>query len=147
MLVDDEQPAVYAEPGSSWWPLVWPPLFVALGVGAEALTGRVHTFAWVLAGIALFAGCAVWINARRRFLRVRLTARTLRQGGESLPVERITAVSEVGTPVGARVLGGGIAVPRKYTGVPIELDDGSVVLAWARDGVSLQAALRSLVEP
>jgi hypothetical protein len=52
----------------------------------------------------------------------------------------------VGTPVGARVLGGGWSVPRKYDELPVKLDDGTVVLAWARDVEALKAALGRLVE-
>lgn len=146
MTVDD-QPVLYSEPGSSWWPLLWPVLFVLVGLGVEAATGPVHLVGWLLFGLALVVITVVWIHARRRFLLVLLTPKTLTQGRETIDVARIAEVSEVGTPVGVRVLGGSLSVPKKYDGVPLKLDDGSVVLGWARDGESLQAALRKLVGP
>jgi hypothetical protein len=36
-------------------------------------------------------------------------------------------------------------VPRKFTEVPVRLTDGSTVLAWARDGDALRAALSRLL--
>jgi hypothetical protein len=49
--------------------------------------------------------------------------------------------------VGGRVLGGGWTVPRKYDELPLRLDDGTVVLAWARDGEALRSALSRVVDP
>jgi hypothetical protein len=78
---------------------------------------------------------------------VELTPVALRQGRETLDVEKIAAADEeVGTPVAARVLGTGWAVPRKFESVPVRLQDGTTVVAWARDGEALRAALRELVE-
>jgi hypothetical protein len=141
----DDAPVLFAEPGSSFWPLLWGPVFAAVGAGLEATTGQVHGVAWPLVGIGLAGITAVWVTSRRRLLSVRLTTRTLAEGQETLLVERIAAVDEVGTPAGARVLGGGWTVPRKYDDVPLRLTDGTVVLAWARDGEGLRAALRPLV--
>jgi hypothetical protein len=137
---------LFAEPGSSWWPVLWGPVFAGAGAALEAGTGEVHTVAWVLVGIGLAGVAAIWVHTRRRLLSVRLTRTSLTQGQESLEVRRIVKVDEVGTPAGARVLGGGWTVPRKFTGVPVRLDDGSVVLAWARDGEGLRSALRECVE-
>ena len=144
-MTDPDAAVLFAEPGSSLWPLLWGPVFAGIGAGLEALSGRVHGLAWPLVGLGLFGITAVWVSSRRRLLSVRLTTKLLTQGQESLAVERIVEVDEVGTPAGARVLGGGWAVPRKFTDVPVRLDDGTVVLAWARDGEGLQAALRGLV--
>ncbi|MQA08294.1 MAG: hypothetical protein GEU98_07020 [Pseudonocardiaceae bacterium] len=146
-MIEHDGPVLYAERGASWWPLLWAPAFVLIGLGLDIATGPVHLAGWLLSGLGLLVVSVVWIHARRRFLAVLLTRTTLRQGRETLEVRRIAEVSEVGTPVGARVLGGALAVPRKYHGVPLKLDDGSVVLGWARDGESLQAALREIVEP
>lgn len=140
-------PVLFEEPGSSYWPLLWGPIFAAVGAGLEATTGRVHGVAWPLVGIGLAGLAAVWVSSRRRLLTVRLTTTTLTQGQESLAVDRIAEVDEVGTPAGARVLGGAWAVPRKFTDVPVRLHDGTVVLAWARDGEALRAALHGLVTP
>jgi len=145
MTEPDDVPVLFAEPGSSWWPVLWGPVFAAVGAGLEAITGQFHGLAWPLVGIGLAGMAAVWVSSRRRLLSVRLTTRALRQGQETLAVERIAAVDEVGTPAGARVLGGSWTVPRKFDDVPVRLDDGTVVLAWARDGEGLRAALRGLV--
>jgi hypothetical protein len=48
-------------------------------------------------------------------------------------------------PVGARVLGGGWTVPKKFTELPLRLTDDTVVVAWARDADALRAALLPLV--
>lgn len=141
---DADEPVLFAEPGSSWWPVSWGPVFAAVGAGFEAVSGSPHGVAWLLVGVGLAGGAAVWVNLRRRLLRVRLTTRTLTQGQEHLAVERIRGVDDVGTPVGAKVLGGGWTVPHKLTAVPVRLDDGGVVLAWARDAEGLREALRGL---
>lgn len=146
-MTDPDSPVLFAEPGSTFWPLLWGPIFAALGAGLEATTGRVHGVAWPLVGIGLAGLAAVWVSSRRRLLCVRLTTKTLTQGQEVLDVDRIAEVDEVGTPAGARVLGGGWSVPRKFDEVPVRLADGTVVLAWARDGEGLRAALQGLVGP
>jgi hypothetical protein len=140
------EPVLYAEPGSTRWPLLWGPVFAAVGAGVEALTGPVHTVAWLVVGIALFGVFALWVSARRKVYRVELTPATLTQGRETLPVKEIAQVSDIGAATGAKVLGGGWTVPRKTYEVPLRLDDDSTVLAWARDDEALKAALVRLVE-
>jgi glutamate-1-semialdehyde 2,1-aminomutase len=133
----------YAESGSSWWPLLWGPGFALAGILLERFTpGVVHWTQWGLLAGALLVASAVWIYGRRRVYSLSLTQTELAEGREVLPLSRIAAVTEVGSPVGARVLGGGWTVPRGATEVPLRLDDGSVVLAWARDPQALLAALR-----
>lgn len=147
MTEGTESDALYREPGVAWTALLWGPLFALLGYLAELATGGpTHTIAWLLAGIGLATITAPWAYARRRFLTVRLTESTLWQGRESLPVGRITEVTEVGAPAGARVLGGGWSVPRKFEELPIRLDDDTVVLAWAKDAEALRAALRGVLK-
>ncbi len=138
-------PVLYAEPGSTRWPLLWGPAFAGIGAGVEALSGPVHTVAWLIVGIGLFGIFALWTNVRRKVYRVELTPAELRQGRETLPVKDIQQVTDVGAAPGAKILGGGWSVPRKTYEVPLRLDDGSTVLAWARDDESLKAALVRLV--
>jgi hypothetical protein len=138
-------PVLYAEPGSTRWPLLWGPAFAGIGAGVEALSGPVHTVAWLIVGIVLFGVFALWVNVRRKVYRVELTPTELLQGRETLPVKDIAQVTDVGAATGAKVLGGGWTVPRKTYEVPLRLDDGSTVLAWARDDESLKAALVRLV--
>jgi hypothetical protein len=140
------EPVLYAEPGSTRWPLLWGPAFAGAGAGVEALTGPVHVVAWLVVGIALFCVFALWVNARRAVYRVELTPLTLHQGREALPVKDIERITGVGAAPGAKVLGGGWTVPRRTYEVPLRLDDGATVLAWARDDDALKAALVRLVE-
>jgi len=137
----------YVEAGSSWWPVLWGPIFALVGAGVEATTGPVHAIAWTVVGLGLAVVAVVWVQARRKICSVQLTGDTLHQGREELPVERIAEVEDVGPPLGARVLGGGWTVPKRFTEVPLRLRDGSVVLAWAKNPDALRAALRPLVAP
>ncbi len=136
---------LFDEPGSSWWPVLWGPVFALVGAGVEALSGPVHVVAWLIIGPVLAGFAALWVRSRRKLLSVRLTEKTLTHGSDELPVERITGFEDDG-PAGAKVLGGGWTVPRKFTEVPLRLEDGTVVLAWARDGDGLRSALRDCVE-
>ncbi|WP_236789774.1 hypothetical protein [Amycolatopsis sp. GM8] len=131
----------YLEPGAKWAALLYGPLFALLGYLVELATGTPHTVAWVLVGLGLAAITAPWIHARRRFLTVRVTGTELWEGRESLPLSEIAETTDVGAPTGARVLGGGWSTPRKYEELPIRLNDGMVVLAWAKDVQALRAAL------
>lgn len=131
----------YVEPGAKWTALWYGPLFALLGYLVELATGTTHTVAWVLVGLGLAAITAPWIHARRRFLTVRVTGTELWEGRESLPLADIAETADVGTPTGARVLGGGWSTPRKYDELPIRLKDGTVVLAWAKDVHALRAAI------
>jgi hypothetical protein len=142
-----DAPVLFAEQGSSWWPLLWGPVFAAIGVVLELTTGAVHWLQWFAVGTVLLGGAAVWVSARRKVYLVRLTPGLLTQGREGLDVEKIAAVDDVGAPTGVRILGGGWSVPRKTTAVPVRLTDDSVVLAWARDAEELTGALRRLVAP
>ncbi|ETA66511.1 DUF3093 family protein [Haloechinothrix halophila] len=158
----------YEELAASWWALLFGPGFAVAGILFEVLTpGPVLYPVWLIAGLALSGFTAMWVYARKRFAVVRLTPDLLRQGEETLPVDRISAIADEedeaedaadavgsaggttgttgGVPRGSRVLGGGLAPPRKYDELPLRLDDGTVVLAWARDGQALRTALRELL--
>ena len=146
---------LYHESGVSWIALLWAPLFALIGALADlseriasiphVTGGPVHVVGWVIVALGLFAITTPWVYARRRYLSMEVTQRELRQGREKVPAERIAEVTDVGAPVGARVLGGGWTVPRKYDSLPIRLDDGTVVLAWARDVEALRDALVRVV--
>jgi hypothetical protein len=134
----------YAEPGSSFWPVLWAPGFALLGAGVEALSGSVHVLGWTLAALVLAGVWALWVAARRRLRSVRLTDETLRQGEEELAVASIAAVEEA-EPEAAKVLGGGWSTPKGTKAVPLRLHDGGVVLAWARRPDRLRSALQDLL--
>lgn len=142
-----DEPVLFAEDGSTWWPVLWGPLFAAVGAGLEATTGPVHWLPWIVVAGVLGGGAVVWVSARRRVYFVRLTTGTLTQGREVLAVPEIVAVTDVGVPAGGKVLGGGWTAPRRTTPIPLRLADGTVVQAWARDDDGLREALRRLVEP
>ncbi|MPY78993.1 MAG: hypothetical protein GEV04_10950 [Actinophytocola sp.] len=141
----------YEELAASWWALLFGPCFALAGILFEVVTpGPVLYPIWLIAALALTGFTAMWVYARKRYAVVRLTSDLLRQGEETLLVERIAAIADEGAdeeepPRASRVLGGGLAAPRKYDELPLRLDDGTVVLAWARDGQALRAALRELL--
>ncbi|SNR40086.1 hypothetical protein SAMN06265360_1052 [Haloechinothrix alba] len=147
---------LYEEIGATWWPLVWAPGLAVAGMGFDLLLGlRPHVMGWTLAGAVLMLFTALWVYARRRFLQVRLTAAELCQADERVPVDRIDRI-EAGAdadsgerpslgPAGTRVLGGGMTPPRKYEELLLRLDDGTLVLAWARDAARLESALRDVL--
>lgn len=139
-------PVLYAEAGSSWWPLAWGPLLVLPGVLIEVTGGGgIPLWLWLAAGAGLTLFTTAWVAARRRFREVQLTPEQLREGREVLQVARIAAVDDAGLSMGAPVIGGSWVVPRGTTGIPLRLDDGTTVLAWARDAEALGTALRRLV--
>ncbi|MER5392799.1 hypothetical protein [Saccharopolyspora sp. NPDC002686] len=141
------EPVLYSERGSSWWPVLWGPAFALLGFGVEALTpGPLNAWMWGLFGGLFAVAAAVWVHGRRRLVSVRLTPAELVLGREEIEVSRIAAVTDVGAPVGARVLGGSWTVPKGTGEVPLRIDDDKVVLAWAKDPSALTAALTGLVE-
>ena len=125
--------------------MLWGPLFALAGYLVELLTGPASGVLWASVGLGLLLGAALWVNGRRQVCSVRLTPEELRQGRERVSVEEIAAVEDVGTPAGARVLGGGWTPPRGTTGVPIKMADGVVVLGWARDPESFLRALRGVM--
>lgn len=137
----------YAEPGSSYWPVLWAPGFALVGAGVEALTGQLHAVGWALAAMVLAAVWALWVAARRRLCSVELTDDELRLGRERLPLSSIAETLDGEPPLGAKVLGGGWTPPKGTTCVPLRLDDGSVVVAWARYDDRLRAALHELRRP
>ncbi|WP_328645828.1 hypothetical protein OHS58_40055 [Amycolatopsis sp. NBC_00348] len=137
---------LYAESGVSWVAIVWGPVFAVVGALAELVTGGpVHLVGWLLVAFGLCVITIPWVYARRRFLSLEVTTKQLRQGREKVAAAELESVTDVGTPVGARVLGGGWSVPRKYDSLPLKLADGTVVLAWAKDVEALQDALDRLV--
>jgi hypothetical protein len=138
-----DQPTLYAEPGTSWWPLLWGPVFALVGFGLEALTGANRPWLWLLVAVTLLLPTLVWVQGRRRVYAVRLTPVALHQGREELPVRDVEKVVEARAD--ARVLGGGWSLPRGTEALPLRLADGTVVTAWARDAEALREQLDRLL--
>ncbi|SDY58670.1 hypothetical protein SAMN05421504_10637 [Amycolatopsis xylanica] len=135
----------YREQAVSWLALIWGPVFALVGYLTELIGGGPrHGLTWIGVGLGLALITLPWAYARRRYLTVRVTRLELWQGREALPLGQIKELDDVGTPVGARVLGGGWTVPRKYDELPIRLEDGTVVLAWAKDVEALRDALNEV---
>ncbi|MEU4739462.1 hypothetical protein AB0G02_03215 [Actinosynnema sp. NPDC023658] len=140
-----DQPTLYAEPGASWWPLLWGPVFALLGLGVEALTGPTRPLLWLVVALLLLLPTMLWVQGRRRVYEVRLTPVALHQGREELPIRDVAAVEDVEPRAGAKVLGGGWTLPRGTEAVPIALSDGTVVTGWARDADALRAGMAKLL--
>ena len=144
----DDGLLLYAEDGSPWWPvLVGPALALAGGLAENTAPGGAVWGLWIVVGLVVGGVTALVVRARRRFLRVTLTARVLRLGSTALPVADIAAVrpDDGSGAFGIRVLGDGPVVPRKYDPVVLVLVDGTLRAAWAQDGEGLRRALRTLV--
>ncbi|QQQ76082.1 hypothetical protein IOD16_34405 [Saccharothrix sp. 6-C] len=140
-----DQPILYAESGTSWWPLLWGPVFAALGFGVEASTGAARPLLWLVVALVLLLPTALWVQARRRLYQVRLTPVALRQGREELRLGDVEAVEGVEPRAGVKVLGGAWTLPRGTTAVPLRLVGGEVVMGWARDADALRAEIAKLV--
>lgn len=136
----------FREPGASWASLLFGPVFGLFCASVEFFTGGpVQVVMWAIVAAVLVAFTALWVYARRTYCAVKLTPAALVTGPETLPVESIEEFVDGDSPPGARVLGGGMSVPRKYHEIPLQLADGSVVVAWARDGEALRSALADVM--
>ncbi|WP_139235183.1 hypothetical protein [Actinopolyspora lacussalsi] len=112
----------YAEPGSSWWPLLWGPAFALLGLVVELATpGPLHLPQWPVLAVLLAAAAVPWVRARRRFHSVTLTTVELTVGGESVPLDRLVLPEAEPATRAARVLGAASTVPKGMTEVPLLL--------------------------
>lgn len=153
---EDARSVLYEEAGATPWGLLWAPGLALAGIGFDLVLGiPPHFLGWGIAGGLLLFFLGLWVYARRRFLRVRVTVTHVQQGEEWLPVSRIASIeadsrsddgqrSSIG-PVDTRVLGGSWTVPRKYEELLLRLDDGTLVLAWAKDVEAMGSALRSVL--
>ncbi|OLT48814.1 hypothetical protein BJF85_11675 [Saccharomonospora sp. CUA-673] len=130
--------------GASYWRIWLGPGLAALGALTQVLLGdRPHWLMWIITGVGLMWLNAVWVLARRRFLRVRVTDSVLVQGTERVPMSDIASVLTREPRQGTRVLGGGPAVPRGFEGVELKLTDRKHALAWSKDTETFTAALRT----
>ncbi|WP_367134609.1 DUF3093 family protein [Saccharothrix sp. HUAS TT1] len=140
-----DQPTLYAEPGASWWPLLWGPVFAALGLLVEVVTGSTRPLLWLVVAVVLLLPTVLWVQGRRRLYAVRLTPVALHQGREELPIRDVGDVEGVEPRSGAKVLGGGWSLPRGTEPLPLRLTDGTVVLGWAHDADALRAEVAKLL--
>jgi hypothetical protein len=153
-----ESPVLFYENGASWhW--LWlgvagglAMVFVQYGAGL-GFRATVPLFFFVMMCSVL----ALQVRAARLHTSVELTAQTLRQGTETLPIGQILLVypeAEHSVKSGeqiepwqeARTLGELNGVPKGRTGIGLKLANDRTAQAWARDDEALRAALTKLVE-
>jgi len=100
---------------------------------------------------------SIQVRAARIHTSVELTADTLRQGTETLPINQILAVYpeaehtvKSGGPLEkwqeSRSLGELNGVPKGRTGIGLKLGNDRTAQAWARNHEALRSALTTLVE-
>jgi hypothetical protein len=151
-------PVLFFENGASWH---WLWLGVAGGLAMVFVQyGAGLGFRATLPLFFLVVMCSVLalqVRAARQHTSVELTADTLRQGTETLPIAEILAVYpeaentvKSGQPIEmwqeARTLGELNGVPKGRTGIGLRLVNDRTAQAWARDDEALRAALMKLVE-
>jgi hypothetical protein len=172
--VNETSEPLFFERGASWyWMLAAPAAALAM-VFVQYRAGLGFRAVVPLLFLVLVGGfMALQIKAARTHTSVELTAETLREGTEILPVDDIVAVFPdpdytvrtaglmdkwQGRALGvsstgplekwqsARTLGEINGVPRGRKPVGIKLAGGAHVQAWARDHEALRAALTGVVE-
>ena len=172
--MDETSDPLFFERGASWyWMLAAPAAALAM-VFVQYRAGLGFRAVVPLLFLVLVGGfMALQIKAARTHTSVELTAETLREGTEILPVDDIVAVLPdpdytvrtaglmdkwQGRALGvsstgplekwqtARTLGEINGVPRGRKPVGIKLAGGAYVQAWARDHEALRAALTGVVE-
>lgn len=151
-----DEPVLLAEPGGRWTTLLAIPVFVAIGLGADAWWGSgLRWFVWVAAGALLALIGAAIVYAAREHTSVQVTETELRQGTETVPIAEIMRVFPP-APRGkrpddlqrwqrGRALGEISKVPRGRRPVGVQLRSGMAVQAWARDDDRLRTVLTELV--
>lgn len=145
---------LFSEPGARWWTVAFGPIFCLVALIIELLTGPVvHWLALPLFAVLLTGFVYVQVVAARRHASVELTATSLRQGTEELPVQEIVKIMPPSDPESyhpqpwetARTLGELSSVPRRRTGIGLRLQNGALVQAWAKNDEELRAQLESLL--
>jgi hypothetical protein len=155
-VTESDLPAIdevlFHEPGASWWwLLVGPASAVAMALiqltgGAGVQLGVPAVFLVLVTGFL-----AIQIKAARIHTSVELTARTLRQGTETIDIADIVHIfpeakgAEAEKWQSYRALGELTGVPRGRTGIGLKLTDDRSGQAWARRHRTLRAALEGLV--
>ncbi|MGW4248085.1 hypothetical protein [Nocardia sp. NPDC004722] len=153
--IDAPGAVLFSEPGARWRTIAYGPAMCAIILLIEVIRGgAVHWFG--LAFCALLLAGFVWLQvvAGKRHISVELTADTLREGTETMPLRDIAEVLPEDDEESwdyedwqsARALGELSGVPRRRKGIGLKLTDGRLVQAWARDHVTLRAELTAALE-
>ncbi|TCN54128.1 hypothetical protein EV641_105153 [Rhodococcus sp. SMB37] len=145
---------LFHEPGARWRTVAFGPVFCAVALIVELMTGPVvHWVALPALAIVLAGFAYLMVTAARRHVSVDLTHTVLRQGTEELDVSDIEAVlppamdswDEPQRWETARVLGELANTPRGRTAIGLRLRGGTFVRAWAKDADRLRELLGELV--
>ena len=145
---------LFHEIGASWYWVLAGPTSALIMLGIE-LNARIPA-PWIvpLCFLVLVSGfIALQVKAARIHTSVELTRDTLRQGTETLDVDRIEHVYPEPAPgaepakwQSARALGELTGVPRGRVGIGLKIGGGGTAQAWARRHRELRNALTGLVE-
>lgn len=147
---------VFEEPGARWR-VVWiGPVICLIALGVELATGPVvHWWTLAIVAVVLALFSALLVYASRLHVSVRLTGRELRQGEQTVPIDRIAEVipptdyartgGKAARWESAPALGGLSDVPRRRTAVGVRFVDGTLARAWAQDHQALRDRLTELI--
>ncbi|MGY1740930.1 MULTISPECIES: DUF3093 family protein [unclassified Blastococcus] len=154
----------HVETGGSWrsfW-LVAGALGVLLVMDVALPGPDVPPLLWAVALVAVLGIVAAGVLSARRTWTVRVGRGDDAEGGvaalwvgrERVPLAEVDTAhlravreGEAGADAGAPVLGGGWAVPRGRTGMPLRLTDGRTVLVPTRDPDALARAVLAAAPP
>lgn len=149
---------LFHEQGASWrWLLLGPiaaaaVMFIQHGAGLGFQPVVPLFFLVLLSGVL-----SIQVKAARIHTSVELTADSLREGTEELPLSEIVLIypeSPIAPKSGkelhawqeARTLGELRGIPKGRTAIGLKLSNGRTAQAWARDDEELRAALMRLVD-
>ncbi|MFT4394521.1 DUF3093 domain-containing protein [Gordonia lacunae] len=147
-LVEPAGEILFAESGGSWWVVLIGPILVGAVLAMEiAGPGQVHWPVLAIFFVLLLGFSLVQVSAARRHVSVELTETTLRQGTVTTPLADIRTIfppNHGHAPEdweSASALGELHGVPRRRTGIGVELTSGTLAQAWARDVERLRSEL------
>lgn len=145
---------LFVEPGGRWRAIAYGPALCLLILVIEVASGSpAHWFALSFCGALIAGFVTLQVVAARRHISVELTVDGLRNGTETVPLEKIAAVFAESDErrwdenewENARALGELTGVPRRRTGIGLRRTDGEPVQAWAKDHRGLRAALNEVL--
>ncbi|MTE16539.1 hypothetical protein [Nocardia aurantiaca] len=153
--INAPEAVLFSEPGARWRTIGYGPALCAIILVIELIRGgAIHWFG--LAFCAVLLAGFVWLQvvAGKRHISVELTPKQLREGTEVVPLRDIAKVLpeedeqswDYEDWQSARALGELTGVPRRRKGIGLELADGRLVQAWARDHITLRAELTAALE-
>ena len=157
-MTDTRAPADvrFAEPGAHWRAVTYGPLICLIVLILELTLGHgpVHWFGLAFCALLLAGFVSLQVVAGKRHVSVELTGTSLREGTETLDLDRIAAILPEPDEESwddedwqsARALGELAGVPRRRKGIGLKLRDGGLVQAWARDHRGLREQLTAAVE-